>query len=369
MQTSLWKNLQQRIEAVTGPSIWPVPTGFAVGAGLLGVVALTQPPSAVVPERTVKPAAAPIQKSPVLKTRISKQLRLAPVSPPTESKTPRGTLPLPRLEATDVTRRIEAGLPRRKKPLPRVVKTLRPVAAKAIKPRIEIVIDDMGFDRNNSARALRLPQEVTLAYLPYAPSVETQVRRARLKGHPVILHLPMEAPDHRGKPGVNVLSVKSDEVVLRKQLARMLGQFGSYIGVNNRMGSRFTRNRSLMDIVLSELKTRGLFFLDSRTSSRSVGAKAAVAAGIPYAVRDVFLDHEPAAAKIRERLAETELIARRTGEAIAIGHPRTATMKLLASWVACLAVRGFELVRLDILLKHPGVKTPPKKLARAQTAE
>ena len=96
---------------------------------------------------------------------------------------------------------------------------------------------------------------------------------------------------------------------------------------------------------------------------------AAAAAGIPYAVRDVFLDHEPAAAKIRERLVETELIARRTGEAIAIGHPRTATMKLRAPWVAGLAARGFELVRLDSLLKYPGAKTPTKKLARAQTAE
>jgi hypothetical protein len=44
-------------------------------------------------------------------------------------------------------------------------------------------------------------------------------------------------------------------------------------------------------------------------------------------------------------------------------------MKLLAPWVAGLAARGFELVRLDSLLKRPGAKTPPKKLARAQTTE
>ena len=340
-----------------------------MGAGLLGVVALTQTPAAVAPDSPVKPAAAPVQKKPVQKAQVSKQLRLAPVSPPRESKSPRGTLLPPRPDATDVTRRIEAGLPRRKPPPPQIVKTLKPVAPKPVKPRIAIVIDDMGFDRDNSARALRLPPEVTLAYLPYAPSVEVQVRRARLKGHPVILHLPMEAPDHRGKPGVNVLSVKSDEATLRKQLTRMLGRFGGYIGVNNHMGSRFTRDRARMDIVLSELKTRGLFFLDSRTSGRSVGAKAAAAAGIPYAARDVFLDHEPDAAKIRARLAETELIARRTGEAIAIGHPRTTTMKLLAPWVAGLAARGFDLVRLDSLLKRPAARFAPKKLARAQTAE
>jgi uncharacterized protein len=368
----LWKNLQQRIEAVTGPSIWPVPTGFAVGAGLLGVVALTQPPSAVVPESAAKPAVASVentqvQKLPIQKAQVSTQLRLAPE--PAKIKKPRGMLLPPRPDAADITRRIEAGLPRRKTPPPQVVKKLQPVPPKAIKPRIAIVIDDMGFDRDNSARALRLPPQVTLAYLPYAPAVQAQVRRARLKGHPVMLHLPMEAPDHRGKPGVNVLSVKSDEAVIRTQLSRMLGRFGGYTGVNNHMGSRFTRDRTRMDIVLSELKKRGLFFLDSRTSGQSVGAKAAVAAGIPYAVRDVFLDHDPAVGKIRERLAETERIARSTGAAIAIGHPRTMTMKLLAPWVAGLTARGFELVRLDSLLKRPKAKKPPKKLAQAQTAE
>ena len=223
----------------------------------------------------------------------------------------------------------------------------------------------MGFDRDNSARAVRLPPQVTLAYLPFAPSVQAQVRHARLKGHPVILHLPMEAPDHNGRPGSNVLAVSANEAVLRKQLARMLGRFGGYTGVNNHMGSRFTQDRAKMDIVMSELKKRGLYFLDSRTSGRSAGAGAATAAALPYAVRDVFLDHEPEAAKIRERLLETEALARRTGRAIAIGHPRTSTMDLLTPWIAGLKSRGFDLVRLDALLTWP----ERKKLARVVTAE
>jgi uncharacterized protein len=180
-----------------------------------------------------------------------------------------------------------------------------------------------------------------------------------------MLHLPMEAPDHNGKPGHNVLAVTADESALRKQLSRMLGRFGGYTGVNNHMGSRFTQDRAKMDIVMSELKKRGLYFLDSRTSGRSVGAQAAAAAGIRYAVRDVFLDHEPETAKIRERLIETETVARRTGHAIAIGHPRTSTMDLLAPWIAGLKARGFDLVRLDTLLS----RSERKKLARVETAE
>lgn len=258
-------------------------------------------------------------------------------------------------------------MPRREVPTapPPRTSAVLPEKAATKRPQIAIVIDDMGFDRDNSARAVRLAPQVTLAYLPFAPAVQAQVRHARLKGHPVILHLPMEAPDHNGKPGYNVLAVTADEAALREQLSRMLGRFGGYTGVNNHMGSRFTQDRAKMDIVISELKKRGLFFLDSRTSGHSVGAQAAAAAGIPYAVRDVFLDHDPEAAKIRERLVETETLARRTGRAIAIGHPRTSTMDILAPWVAGLKARGFDLVRLDTLLTRP----ERKKLARVESAE
>lgn len=376
-QNDLWKDLQQRIEAVTGPSIWPVPAGLAVGAGLLGVVALSQPPDttpAPAPASISSPVSEPSTARPATSARkpdVPRPAGRINRLSPKPSGGVQGLLLPPRPGASDVTRRIESGLPRRApstvpqpKAKPKIL-AAPPEKPVAKRPQIAIVIDDMGFDRENSARAVRLPPQVTLAYLPYAPSVRAQVRHARLKGHPVILHLPMEAPEHRGKPGYNVLAATASEDALREQLARMLGRFGGYTGVNNHMGSVFTRNRAKMDIVVSELRKRGLFFLDSRTSGGSVGATAAAAAGIPYAVRDVFLDHEAAPAKIRERLAETEAVARRTGQAIAIGHPRDTTMDILTPWVARLKARGFDLVRMDSLLVRPAAK----KLAQVETPE
>jgi polysaccharide deacetylase 2 family uncharacterized protein YibQ len=168
----------------------------------------------------------------------------------------------------------------------------------------------MGFDRTNSIRALRLPPQVTPAYLPFAPDIATQVRRARLKEHPVMLHLLMETPDHGGRPGANVLSVASGPEKLRRQLTDILGQFSGYTSVYNHMGSKFTRDPERMDIVVSELKRHGLYFLDSQTSGSSVGAAAAVDAGIAHSTRDVFLDHAPDRKKILARIAETERIAR-----------------------------------------------------------
>lgn len=355
----LWKRIQRRIVAATGPSPWPVPAGLAMGAAILIVVSLAQ----------ATPSDRRVADSGDSGDSVSRFNGLQ--EQPTPTQVPRnagaGLLLPPRTAATDITRRIENGLPLRENPpvTETVAETSLDPETNSGRPQIALVIDDMGFDRVNSSRAVRLPPEVTLAYLPFAPGAAAQVRAARLKGHPVMLHLPMEAPNHKGNPGFNVLAVADDETALRRRLTRILGRFGGYTGVNNHMGSRFTRDRAKMDIVLSELKKRGLFFLDSRTSGRSVAAESAKAIGIPYAVRDVFIDHDPMPSTIREQLAKTERIARKTGQAIAIGHPRKSTIDVLTPWLQDLASRGFDLVRVDTLLKRSGRKA----LARAQSGE
>ena len=50
-------------------------------------------------------------------------------------------------------------------------------------------------------------------------------------------------------------------------------------------------------------------------------------------------------------LAETERLARRTGAAVAIGHPREATLRALGRWLAGVEARGFQLVPLSAVVK------------------
>ena len=148
----------------------------------------------------------------------------------------------------------------------------------------------------------------------------------------------------------------------------MLRDFSGYIGVNNHQGSLFTRDRGRMELVLGELKRRGLFFLDSRTSGGSVGAEVAADISIAHAVRDVFLDHDPAPELIAARMQEAETIAREKGHAIVIGHPRDATMDRIEPWIASLEQRGFRLVPVSELLVRPTPREP-KKLAQIGTGE
>ena len=132
-----------------------------------------------------------------------------------------------------------------------------------------------------------------------------------------------------------------------------LGRFPGFVGVNNHMGSLFTENRSYMTSVLSELRRRGLFFMDSRTSPETVGIRLAQDLGMRWSARDVFLDNIRDADAIRRQLEEVERIALRNGRAIAIGHPYGETVDVLREWIASLPAKGLQLVTASSIVRQP----------------
>ncbi len=206
-------------------------------------------------------------------------------------------------------------------------------------PAIAIVIDDMGVDRTRSLRMIDLRGPLTLSLMTYADGLENLAARARRAGHEVMAHLPMEPLDPKENPGRGALRVSMDAAAIRATLAADLDPWSGYVGVNNHMGSKFTGDRARMDVVMMELKTRGLLWLDSKTIPGSVGTAAAQAAGVPFVERDVFIDNEQTVEAVLGQLAEAEKIARSRGTAIAIGHPHDATLEALSRWLPGLGPR------------------------------
>jgi polysaccharide deacetylase 2 family uncharacterized protein YibQ len=218
------------------------------------------------------------------------------------------------------------------------------------RPAIAVVIDDMGVDRRRSARAAALPGPLTLAWLPYAHDLPRQAAAARAAGHELMVHLPMQ-PQGAEDPGPGAMLVGLEAGELRRRVAAALGAFEGHVGLNNHMGSRFTEDRAGMAVVVDELRRRGLLFLDSRTTGRSVGMAAAADVGLPSAGRDVFIDHDPSPAAVRAALGKLEAVARRQGYAVGIGHPHDATIAALAEWLPGLRERGFALVPVSAVVR------------------
>lgn len=227
-----------------------------------------------------------------------------------------------------------------------------PAAAKD-RPAIALVIDDLGHNATDVARAIALDPAVTLAFLPYTGDVERSAWLARRAGREVLVHLPMEPESGDSDPGPHAMKTAMGHDEMLRTLYWNLARFDQYVGVNNHMGSKFSEDRAGMEIVLEEIKRRGLLYLDSVTTPSSAAPALAAALGVPFAGRDVFLDNELDAGSIDKQLATLEEIARRKGYAIAIAHPHPETFKALEAWLPTLEAKGFALVPVSaIVLKN-----------------
>jgi len=220
------------------------------------------------------------------------------------------------------------------------------------KPMIAIVIDDMGVDLKRSAEALELPPGVTMSYLPYAKKITEQTDAAKAKGHEIILHMPMQAMNPKADPGPHHLSVDMTPAQLEENIALSLDAFKGYDGVNNHEGSRFTTYKPGLDIFMTDLEKRHIFFLDSKTSSQSIAEQVAQEHHLPTTHRDVFIDHIETNSFVTAALKHTEEVARRTGSAIAIGHPKDVTLPALKAWLETLDAKGFQVVPLSVVVEY-----------------
>ncbi len=238
---------------------------------------------------------------------------------------------------------------------PKVSPAPRPagVASPDISPnqaKVSIVIDDFGTDVGIAKQFASLPFPVTLSVLPHQAHSREIAELAHLEGREVILHLPMEPLNSRESPGPGALLLSMSGDQMRRNIKAALDTSPYFDGVNNHMGSRMTRDARVMKIVLSELKERGLFFIDSMTTNESKGWKVARELKIPTLKRDIFLDDDPSAEAIRSQIARLVKIAKIRGMALAIGHPRKTTLRSLQEAAAYFGEKGIEVVAVRDLM-------------------
>jgi polysaccharide deacetylase 2 family uncharacterized protein YibQ len=213
--------------------------------------------------------------------------------------------------------------------------------------KIVVIIDDMGMDRKRSMQVIDLQAPLTLAFLPYAPRLRDITAEAAAQGHTLMLHAPMQPMDVTLNPGPLALREDMTRADFERVFNLMLDSFDGYVAVNNHMGSRLTQNQEAMDWVMQALAKRDVMFVDSVTIPASVAAQTAADAGLRYAARDVFLDNRNDKNFVMQKLRQLESVARRKGVAIAIGHPKDATIEALREWLPTLAARNLTVVSIE----------------------
>ena len=220
-------------------------------------------------------------------------------------------------------------------------------------PRIAIVIDDLGGEENSISRELLtwdIP--ITFSILPFVPHAKRLASEAHQKGREIILHVPMEPHGYpRTNPGKGVLLHTMSKEGLRRQLLEDIEAVPYIRGVSNHMGSRLMEDPDKLKVILTELKKKDLFFLDSRTTSQSVGFQTARSLGVKSGERSVFLDHAQGEQAVMQSLEQLIQTALSSGKAIGIGHPHAATIKSLKKMIPRIQEKGIEIVPLSELLE------------------
>lgn len=208
-------------------------------------------------------------------------------------------------------------------PLPKDAERL-PVGGKK-RPRIAIIIDDMGHHRQMGRRLLQIDLDLTFSFLPDAPYTTELEEAAFQLGRDILVHLPMEPKNAAWNSGRETLTMRDHPKRIREKTARMLDAVPHAVGASNHMGSRFTEDAGAMQVVIESLRKRSFFFIDSYTTTGSQGIAAARLLGVPVARRHVFLDNDQELLKICQQLDRLVALAKTQGWAIGIGHPNEAT--------------------------------------------
>jgi uncharacterized protein len=201
---------------------------------------------------------------------------------------------------------------------------VQPVFAEApstTKKELAIVIDDLGNNMKGTDEILNLPIKLTVAIMPFLSSTKEDAELAYKNGHEVIVHLPMEPK--KGKQswlGPQGITTDLDDKEIRRRVEAAIQDVPHAVGMNHHMGSKATEDERVMRIVLEVCKEKGLFYLDSKTTGKSVVSKLATEMNVPFLENSLFFDDvystdhiKKQATLLNEKLTEIEQI-------IAIGH-------------------------------------------------
>ena len=236
---------------------------------------------------------------------------------------------------------------------------MQPALANKKSPVITLIIDDLGYSKVNGERAVNLPGDVTMAILPHTPYSTHLAKLSYKKGKTVMLHTPMTNVLKKA-PGPGTLTLEMDKADFMTVFRKALNSVPYVEGVNNHMGSQLTQDRVRMKWVMEEVSKRQLFFVDSRTTAKSVAEKEARRAGIPTLSRDIFLDHIRTEEAVNKAFDTMVRKAKHYGNMNAIAHPYTVTMDVLEKRLPELEAQGIRLISVPRQLLAEGQSYPNK---------
>jgi polysaccharide deacetylase 2 family uncharacterized protein YibQ len=218
-------------------------------------------------------------------------------------------------------------------------------------PRIALIIDDIGYSLSHARQFLNIGVPITFAILPRLAYSYNLALEIHDNGHEILLHQPMEPYNLDSfDPGPGALYVGDGPDRIERIIEENIAGVPYAAGVNNHMGSRFTETYKEIREVLQLVKKRGLFFVDSLTSSHSIGYKTARRLHMAATGRNIFLDNLLDETAIYGQLNKLKRHSKKYGHAVGIGHPFPETLHTIGRFVKNIKDSDISLVHVSDIL-------------------
>lgn len=230
-------------------------------------------------------------------------------------------------------------------------------AANATQPKLAIIIDDFGQNREGVKEMLSIKRHLTIAVMPFLTFSREDALNAYKNGHEVIVHLPMESIGMNKswlgpKPILTVMS-KSE---IQQLTMDSINSIPFAKGVNIHMGSKAGDDKRVISDILDVVKLKKLYFVDSRASLHPVANEISKAKGVVCFDRDVFIDKKNKDKNyIKKQLELAADIAVKKGYSVAIGHVGIeggrSTAEAINEKIPDFDIKGIKLVFVSELME------------------
>lgn len=227
----------------------------------------------------------------------------------------------------------------------------RPASSLESRPRIAVVVTNLGTRKETTEQALRMPGPVTLTFAPYARKLGEWIDKARADGHEVMITLPMEPRDFpRSDAGPYALLTTLTPEQNMRRLEWVLSRATGYIGVTNYQGSGFAAKQSAVSPIMSAIARRGLIYFDTSMNADSDALEAAKSAGGVGAEADIVADSDLNRRAISRKLAEAEVVAKSNNTAIVLIDSYPVGIDRVTRWIEELKDKGIVITPLSAIL-------------------
>lgn len=227
------------------------------------------------------------------------------------------------------------------------------------KPKLAIIIDDFGQNRDGVKEMMEIGRPMTFAIMPFLTYTKEDANNAHNKGFEVIVHLPMQSQerDIASWLGPKPIKLNQSNEEIRKIVLDSFKAVPHAIGANIHMGTKSSEDSRVMSCVMKVVKEKNLYFVDSKTSSKSICKDVAKDVNIKFLERNYFLEQSSVktTAYAKQQLLSAGELAIKKGYAVVIGHVGSAggktTAKAIKEMIPGLEKKGIEFVHISKLFK------------------